>query len=81
MLPRRKALKEAKVLVSDWAVIDCLVRDMTDVGARLTFTGPTELPAEFRLLLVAQSVVLPVELEWQRGLNAGVRVTGKGEAY
>ena len=77
-LPRRRALKEAKVILSDWTVIDCLIRDITESGAKVAFAGVTELPAEFRLMIVAQNLIVPVELEWQRGLDAGVRLTGPG---
>ena len=77
-LSRRRVLNEAKVLLSDWTVIDCLIRDMTELGAKLAFAGATELPAEFRLLIVAQNLMVPVELEWQRGLDAGVRLRGPG---
>lgn len=77
--PRRRALKEAKVVLSDWSVIDCLVRDLSDMGARVEFSAPTNLPSEFRLLVVATNVLLPAELKRQRGLSAGVRFSGPGK--
>jgi hypothetical protein len=57
-------------------LIDCLVRDLSDIGARLEFGGPTELPAEFRLLVVSTNMLIPAKLEWQRGLAAGALFTG-----
>ena len=71
--PRRKALKNGRVLLSKWASIDCTIRDLTDSGARLEFGSLTELPAEFNLMIIATDQVIPVELVWQRGVAAGVR--------
>lgn len=70
---RRKALKKGKILLSKWASIDCTIRDLSETGAKLQFEAPTELPAEFKLMIVTTEQVIPVELAWQRGLNAGVR--------
>lgn len=71
--PRRKALKGGKILLSKWASIDCTIKDVTEAGARLEFKSPTELPAEFKLLILATDQTIPAELVWQRGLSAGVR--------
>jgi len=70
---RRKAVKEGKVILSKWTVINCLIRDLSDTGARLKFDGPTQLPPEFRLRISTTGAEAPVELAWQRGLEAGVR--------
>lgn len=77
--PRRRVLKEGKVILSDWAVIDCLVRDLSENGARLEFGGPTELPKAFRLFITSSNMLIPAELAWQRGLAAGARFTGPGQ--
>jgi hypothetical protein len=42
--PRRRMLKQGKVVMSDWTVIDCVIRDLRDTGARLEFAGLTGLP-------------------------------------
>ncbi len=77
---RRRTLKTGKVVLSDSTVLDCLIRDMSESGARLEFGGPVELPREFRLFVAAANCVFPAELAWQRGLAAGVRFSGPGEA-
>ena len=77
---RQRALKAAKVVLSDWTMIDCTLRDLSDKGARLVFDGPTSLPKEFRLTVVAASTIRPVRLLWQRGLSAGVAFAGPEEA-
>lgn len=75
---RHRALKEGKVVLSDWSVIDCLIRNLSEIGARLEFTGPTTLPPEFRVLIVSSNLIYPAEVEWQRGLSAGICFTGPG---
>lgn len=77
-LPRRRVLKDAKLVLSDWSVVDCTIRDMSATGARLEFGGPTELPEELRLLVVSSNMLIPARRAWQRGLSAGVRFTGEG---
>lgn len=73
---RRRTLKQGKVVLSNWAVIDCVIRDLSETGARLEFSALTELPNEFRLLIIAANQLVPVELAWRRGLAAGVHFTG-----
>jgi len=77
---RRRALKEAKVVLTDWTVIDCVLRDISETGARIEFSGPTNLPEEFRLLIVSTNMLAPAVRAWQRGLSAGIRFTGPGQA-
>ncbi len=76
---RHRTLKEGKVVLTHWSVIDCRVRDLSEAGARLEFSGPTALPKDFRLCLVSSNLLVPVELAWQRPQSAGVRFTGPGE--
>ena len=78
--PRRRTLKEGKVLLRGCSVLDCLIRDMSDEGARLEFGGPTELPPHFRLFIPSSKTTIPVDLAWQRGLAAGVHFSGPEEA-
>jgi hypothetical protein len=76
---RQRTLKEAKVVLSDWTTIDCLVRDISKGGARIAFGDAFSLPQEFRLLLVSTNTIVPVKLLWQRGKTAGVGFTGPEE--
>jgi hypothetical protein len=76
---RRRTLKEGRVILSDSTLLDCTIRDMSEGGARIQFGGLTNLPREFRLLLVSSNTVVPVGLAWQRGEFAGVYFTGPEE--
>ncbi len=75
---RRRMLKEGKAVLSDRVVIDCIVRDISEGGARLEFAAPTELPDNFRLLVSSLNLLVPVTPTWRHGLKAGVRFTGPG---
>jgi hypothetical protein len=76
---RQRTLKAAKVVLTDWTMIDCTIRDISEGGARLVFGDAFSLPEEFRLLIVSTNMIVPVKLLWQRGLNAGVGFTGPEE--
>jgi len=76
---RQRTLKAAKVILTDWTMIDCTIRDISKDGARLVFGDAFALPQEFRVLIVMTNTIVPVRLLWQRGLTAGVTFTGPEE--
>jgi hypothetical protein len=76
---RQRTLKAAKIVMTDWTTIDCLVRDISQGGARIALGDAFSLPQEFRLLLVSTNTIVPVKLLWQRGKTAGVGFTGPEE--
>lgn len=76
---RRRTLKEAKVVLTDWTAIDCTMRDVTEEGAKLVFGDAFQLPEEVRILVVSGNTLVPARVLWQRGLSAGVMFTGPEE--
>ncbi len=77
---RKRTLKAAKAVLTNWTTIDCTIRDISETGARLVFGDVVKLPEEFRVLTVMTNTIVPVRLLWQRGLTAGVAFTGPEEA-
>lgn len=73
--PRRRMLKQGRVILSDSTTISCIIRDMSDTGARIVFGGPVHLPDSFRLAFVNADDVYAVDLVWHRGFAAGVVFT------
>jgi hypothetical protein len=73
---RRLVLKRGRVLVPGRPAYECLVRDLTQGGARLEFKAPVLLPAEVMLCLVSTDLTIPAVCIWQRRLEAGVRFVG-----
>lgn len=76
---RMRTLKQAKAILSDSTTMDCRIKDLTQEGARLDFGTPCVLPEKFRLLFVAEGVMVPVHVQWHRGNQAGVHFTGPQE--
>ena len=52
--------------------IECLVRDLSDTGARLYFADPSQLPPEFELEIPSRELRIRSRLMWSRGANHGV---------
>lgn len=73
---RRRVLKEAKVVLRDWSTIDCILRNLSDGGARLEFSDPASLPEQFDVLVVASSTLQPARCAWERGTSVGIKFAG-----
>lgn len=77
---RSRVLNGGKLIVSDGqSVIDCVVRDMSETGARVRITIPTMLPTQLELLVVKNNMLFPAEVRWNRNSEAGLRLTGPGK--
>lgn len=76
---RRRTLKRGRVLLSSSTTLDCVIRDLTETGARLQFSAPTILPREFLLLNVTENTVRPARLVWQKAESAGISFSGPAE--
>jgi hypothetical protein len=77
---RRRTLKKGKIMLTDTTVLDCVVRDLSEGGACVTFGGPTQLPDSFWLVLLPEQRMRLADLLWQRGLNAGISFSGDERA-
>jgi hypothetical protein len=52
--------------------VDCIVRDVTDVGARLEASQSVALPDAFELYLPTKDEHFRAQVEWRRGSHLGV---------
>ena len=77
---RHEVLKEAEVWLTDRIVVNCVIRDITPVGARLESLRAVSLPRQFRVRIVSADLSIPAAPIWLRRLEAGVRFTGVGTA-
>ncbi len=77
--PRRRVLKSAKIVFDDWRAIDCTVRDVSETGAKLQVGGAHTLPHKFRLLMVSENTIRPVQIAWKLNDTLGVAFTGPAE--
>ncbi|WP_244470672.1 PilZ domain-containing protein [Microvirga massiliensis] len=53
--------------------MDCVIRDITEKGARLVITGDDALPSVFELALPLKSRNHRAEIVWRKGYECGVR--------
>lgn len=63
-------------------VYDCLVRDMSEGGAKLVFAAPAMLPASFEIVVNTSGDSKQAEVKWRSKLAAGVSfVEGRGAPF
>ena len=69
--PRYRVLGHAQIMFRG-ATTNCVVRDLSESGAKLGVASNVKLPEEFDLWLVQRKLRLRVRLRWRRGEFAGV---------
>jgi hypothetical protein len=52
--------------------IDCLIRDISDHGARLRFSDSISIPDSFELHIPQKNQTLRVVARWRHGMDVGV---------
>jgi hypothetical protein len=78
---RRRVLKDGKiVLLNNWSVVDCCVRDMSESGARIRCQDPASVPDDFRLLIPSDNIIRNVHVAWRRQNECGLYFTGPPKA-
>ena len=61
-------------------VIDCLIRDLSDHGARLRFSDSISIPDSFELHIPQKNQTLRVTARWRHGMDVGVAFTDAARA-
>lgn len=71
--PRHRTFLQGRVFYnSRRQSADCIIRELTDDGARLSFTDPVALPHAFELHIPNRDQTLRVETVWNHGTDVGV---------
>ena len=70
--PRRRALKGASAILPGGGIIDCVVKDLSDTGARLQVVNALSVPERFELLIPGAKSV-QVTVVWRKERMVGVR--------
>jgi hypothetical protein len=72
--PRSKVLKGARVLILDQfgRTLECAVRDLSPVGARLALRVPRGLPSKFQLMFEADGSVRQCRAIWRSETHVGL---------
>ena len=69
--PRHRVLGHGQIIARG-VVINCVIRDLSDTGAKLGVSHKVRLPAEFHLLFVKRNLRLRVRLVRREGDVVGV---------
>ena len=70
---RQRTLKDGKIIINEnQSIINCIVRDVSSTGAKLKLSATTELPPQFKLILVSDNLIVPVVCVWRKGDFVGV---------
>ncbi|KZK78503.1 hypothetical protein PsW64_04142 [Pseudovibrio sp. W64] len=77
---RRRTLKEGRIVfASQSMVFDCVIRDLSDFGARLKMETTIDIPDEFTLYLVHLRQRVQTEVRWRTADTLGVEFVGEKE--
>jgi hypothetical protein len=60
--------------------VDCIIRDISDVGARLQFSAAVTVPEALELYVPNKDHMYRVRAEWRHGEEMGVAFEHAGEA-
>jgi len=70
---RLRTLKSGKMVFNDGnSLVDCLVRDLSDTGAKLKVVTAIGVPDRFALLLEGETKGRPCTVVWRTATSIGV---------
>ena len=76
--PRKRVLKTGQIITdSTSSTVDCILRDISESGARLRLTSTAALPSTFLLLIKSENVIVPVQRVWRNAHEVGVKFIGE----
>jgi prefoldin subunit 5 len=70
---RKRTLLAAKIVFADGAsTVDCVIRDLSETGARIRVGSFATLPEDFRLVITGRGEALSAHMVWSHGDEIGV---------
>lgn len=79
--PRQRVLKTALAAFNDqFSAIPCLMRNVSETGAKLVFENVGLVPGVFMLFVELDGYKVQCERVWQEGKECGVRFIGEKQA-
>jgi hypothetical protein len=73
--PRLRTIKGGSILFGTAAAIDCIIRNMSEIGAALEVERPTGVPDNFTLLIKPEIIKRDCRAVWRSAERIGVRFT------
>jgi PilZ domain len=75
---RSRVLKGAKLVhMSNWSLVDCTIRDLSETGARIICGHQFAVANEFRFLIPSSNTIQNARVVWRRGDLLGIEFTGE----
>lgn len=75
--PRYRTLKGALVVYGNHQVaLDCLIRNVSDGGAKITLESTRDVPDTFELLVPKEHLIVAARAVWRSETALGVATTG-----
>ncbi len=74
---RSRVLKSAKLIVGRSSTIDCVVRNLTNVGARIQIPNTTGLPEKLQMTFDSGRSLRPCRIVWRTLNETGVEFFAK----
>lgn len=79
---RHRVLKGALVIFGKHTqVFDCLVRNLSDKGAKLVLESTLGIPKTFELLIFSEGRIAPAAMVWRTEKEIGAQITGPWRPY
>jgi hypothetical protein len=72
--PRLRVFKSAKLILGKSAVYDCVVHDLTNVGARIGIPNANHLPEKLSILFDRGRISRSCRFVWRKLTGAGVEL-------
>ena len=77
---RNRMLQGGKIVYGRSALlIDCMIRDRSDEGARLKVANAAEVPDRIRLFVIGENAVTAARVIWRSAREVGIEFTGEAE--
>ena len=71
--PRSKSFLQGRIYFNNrLSSVDCIIRDITETGARLKFGEPITVPETFELNIPNKQETLRAHLVWHHGTEIGI---------
>lgn len=76
---RSRVLKSAKIVVGSSSVIDCVVHNLTNVGARVEVSNSASLPENIHLTFDRGRSLRPCRIIWRKVDATGLEFVSANE--
>lgn len=76
-IPRKRALKSAKIVFGDFRyTYDCVIRDVGGPGVRVRCDHSEEVPEDFYLFDLFNGTIQHAAVVWRKGRELGLQLDG-----